>query len=413
MEFLHPEDKFRVMRLFLKIIALKRQPRALEFRVVCHDGQVRYFMSKPTRFTVGGKTLGFQALMTDITELKRLEQCLIETNRRFEMFLRNAMEGITIVDQFENILFANKAFAEMLGYKERELQGINLRKFVDEEGSKKIDEEAAIRKKGIVSRYELTLYRKDGKPRFVQVSASPLWNEDGSYAGALAIIMDVTERRKIETALKESEEKFRNIFENANDGLIYLDQHGKILDVNRKTVEVLGCRKEEIVGKHFTELHVIPHGELRRLLMRFLALSRVKSAQPTSRLLVAMEKNVYWKALHLSYLAIIIARDVTEREQMREKLEEYSRCLEALVEERTKRLKEAQEQLLRAERFATIGQVAAMVGHDLRNPLTSIVGATYYLKKKLWRHMDAKAKKMFKIIEKNIEYSNNVIADFA
>jgi PAS domain S-box-containing protein len=163
MEFLHPEDKFRVMRLFLKIIALKRQPRALEFRVVCHDGQVRYFMSKPTRFTVGGKTLGFQALMTDITELKRLEQCLIETNRRFEMFLRNAMEGITIVDQFENILFANKAFAEMLGYKERELQGINLRKFVDEEGSKKIDEEAAIRKKGIVSRYELTLYRKDGK----------------------------------------------------------------------------------------------------------------------------------------------------------------------------------------------------------------------------------------------------------
>ncbi|MEM2546889.1 MAG: PAS domain S-box protein, partial [Candidatus Bathyarchaeia archaeon] len=64
MKFLHPEDKFRVMRLFLRIIALKRQPRALEFRVVCKGGQVRHFISKPTRFIVGGKTLGFQALMT-------------------------------------------------------------------------------------------------------------------------------------------------------------------------------------------------------------------------------------------------------------------------------------------------------------------------------------------------------------
>jgi len=127
MEFLHPEDKFRVMRLFLKIVALKRQPRALEFRVVCKGGQVRYFISKPTRFTFGGKTLGFQALMTEVTELKKMEARLRETNRRFEMFLKNAMEGITIVDPNENIIFANKAFAEILGYDEKELSDMNLR----------------------------------------------------------------------------------------------------------------------------------------------------------------------------------------------------------------------------------------------------------------------------------------------
>jgi signal transduction histidine kinase len=96
---------------------------------------------------------------------------------------------------------------------------------------------------------------------------------------------------------------------------------------------------------------------------------------------------------------------------MREKLEEYSRRLESLVEERTKQLEEAQERLLKAERLAAIGQVAAMVGHDLRNPLTSIAGATYYLKKKLWRIMDATARKMLRIVEKDVEYANNVIAD--
>jgi PAS domain S-box-containing protein len=418
MEFLHPEDKFRVMCLFLKIVALKRQPRALEFRVVCKGGQVRYFISKPTRFTCGGKTLGFQALMTEVTELKKMEARLRETNRRFEMFLKNAMEGITIVDQFENIIFANKAFAEMLGYEEKELQGMNLRNFVDEEGSRKISEETATRKKGVVSRYELTLYRKDGKPRYVQVSASPLWNEDGSYAGALAIIMDVTERRKMETALRESEEKFRNIFENAYDGFIYLDHHGQILDVNRKTVEVLGCRKEEIVGKHFTELHVIPHDELRKVIDAFSGAINGKTSSANFKVvggdgkerLLESSASVIRVGDKISGV-LIIARDVTEREQMREKLEEYSRRLEALVEERTRQLKEAQERLLRAERLAAIGQVAAMVGHDLRNPLTSIAGAKYYLKKKLWRYMDAKTRKMFRIVEKDIAYANNVIAD--
>jgi PAS domain S-box-containing protein len=417
-KFLHPEDRLRVMRLFLRILLLKRQPRSLEFRVICRGGQVRYFMSKPTRFTMGGKTLGFQALMTEVTELKKMEARLRETNRRFEMFLKNAMEGITIVDKEENILFANRAFAEMLGYDEKELHGVNLLKFVDEEGFRKIKAETEFRMKGLVSRYELTLYRKDGKPRFVQVSASPLWNEDGSYAGALAIIMDVTERRKMEAALRESEEKFRNIFENAYDGFIYLDQHGRILDVNRKTVEVLGCRKEEIVGKHFTELHVIPRDELLKVIDAFSGAleGKISSANFTvvgsdgkERLLEGSASVIRVGAKISSIL--IIARDVTEREQMREKLEEYSRRLENLVEERTKQLKKAQERLLKTERLAAIGQVAAMVGHDLRNPLTSIAGATYYLKKKLWRNVDAMARKMFRIIERDVEYSNNVLAD--
>jgi PAS domain S-box-containing protein len=417
-EFLHPEDKLRVMRLFLRILVLKRQPRSLEFRVICKGSQVRYFMSKPTRFTVSGKTLGFQALMTEVTELKKMEARLRETNRRFEMFLKNAMEGITIVDPNENIIFANKAFAEILGYDEKELSGMNLQRFVDEEGFKRIRKETEVRRRGLVSRYELTLYRKDGKPRFVQVSASPLWNDDGSYAGALAIIMDVTERRKMETALRESEEKFRNIFENAYDGFIYLDPHGKILDVNRKTVEVLGCRKEEIVGKHFTELHVIPHAELQKVIEAFSDALNGKTSSANFKVvggdgkerLLESSASVIRVGDKLSGV-LIVARDVTEREQMREKLEEYSRRLEALVEERTRQLKETQERLLRAERLAAIGQVAAMVGHDLRNPLTSIAGATYYLKKKLWRVMDATARKMFRIVEKDIAYANNVIAD--
>ncbi|MEM2568061.1 MAG: PAS domain-containing protein [Candidatus Bathyarchaeia archaeon] len=258
--------------------------------------------------------------MREITELKRMEARLKETNRRFEMLLENAMEGITIVDPNENIIFANKAFAKMLGYSEKEIQGMNLLRFVDEKGLRRIAEENKARRKGLVSRYELTFYRKDGKPRFVQVSASPLWNEDGSYAGALAIIMDVTERRKMESALKESEEKFRNIFEYAKDGFIYLDQYGKILDVNRKTSEVLGCRKEEIIGKHFTELHAVPNDELQKVIAAFSdALEgKISSANFT---VVGSDGKVRQLESSASVIRVgdkisgvlIIARDVTEK----------------------------------------------------------------------------------------------------
>jgi signal transduction histidine kinase len=81
------------------------------------------------------------------------------------------------------------------------------------------------------------------------------------------------------------------------------------------------------------------------------------------------------------------------------------------VEERTKQLKETQQQLLKSERLAAIGELAAMVGHDLRNPLTGIAGAAYYLKRKSSSKMDGKSKEMLRIIEKDIENSNRIISD--
>jgi signal transduction histidine kinase len=73
--------------------------------------------------------------------------------------------------------------------------------------------------------------------------------------------------------------------------------------------------------------------------------------------------------------------------------------------------KRLERQLLRSERLAAIGEVAAMVGHDLRNPLTGIAGATYYLKMKLDSKGDKKKKEMLELIEKDIEYSNKIIND--
>jgi PAS domain S-box-containing protein len=100
-----------------------------------------------------------------------------------------------------------------------------------------------------------------------------------------------------------------------------------------------------------------------------------------------------------------------ELEMTKEKLKEYAKHLEELVEERTQELREAQEKLLKAERLAAIGELAAMVGHDLRNPLTGIAGATYILKKKLNVENDEKIKALLEAIERSVKHSNKIVTE--
>jgi len=97
--------------------------------------------------------------------------------------------------------------------------------------------------------------------------------------------------------------------------------------------------------------------------------------------------------------------------EARRQLEVYAGKLEQKVEERTRELRKSQEELLKAQRLAVIGEMAGMVGHDLRNPLTSIAGAEYYLKKRLGSEANDKIKEMLELIEKNIAHSNKIISD--
>ena len=108
---------------------------------------------------------------------------------------------------------------------------------------------------------------------------------------------------------------------------------------------------------------------------------------------------------------LVLVADVTLRKQMETKLEEYSRHLEELVEQRTEQLTEAQAQLIKSERFAAIGELAGMVGHDLRNPLAGIRNAVYYLKKKQSSGTDTTGKEMLEVIDRAVEHANKIISD--
>jgi signal transduction histidine kinase len=128
--------------------------------------------------------------------------------------------------------------------------------------------------------------------------------------------------------------------------------------------------------------------------------------QPTQESLAPLELF-----LHLAAVAIENGQLIQQLNNAKIQVQEYANELEEKVADRTRELKRAQDSLLKAERLAAIGELAAMVGHDLRNPLTGIAGASYYLKKTRGKRLDQKANDMLNTIDKAVQYSNKIIDD--
>ena len=103
--------------------------------------------------------------------------------------------------------------------------------------------------------------------------------------------------------------------------------------------------------------------------------------------------------------------NITERKRLQNKLAEYSQRLEELVQKRTEQLRTAQAELVKSERLAAIGELAGMVGHDLRNPLSGIKNSAYFLKKKGPEISQPQAKEMLEIIDRCVDYSNKIVND--
>jgi len=194
--------------------------------------------------------------------------------------------------------------------------------------------------------------------------------------------------------LRKSEEKLRSIFAASPDAVTVTDLSGVVIECNQAALAMNGCSKrEELIGKSaFEFIAERDRQKAAENLKKTLEKGSVKNLEYTCltkdghEFPAELSASVIRDASGNPVAFVGILKDITERKLMEQKL-------------------------LKSERLAAIGELAAMVGHDLRNPLTGIAGATYYLKGKLSPKMDKKAVKMLKLVEKSIEYSNKIISD--
>jgi len=136
---------------------------------------------------------GLLIIIRDITKRKLVEEALQRSEKRHRELIEFNPEGISIVDFNEVILFANSAFANILGYEIQELEGKSLVDLMESNELEKVAYQTAQRTDGIASTYRTEMMRKDGTLRKVRVSAVPWRNDEGEIAGAIAVVTDITE----------------------------------------------------------------------------------------------------------------------------------------------------------------------------------------------------------------------------
>lgn len=194
-------------------------------------------------------------------------KALRESEARYRRIVETAEEGILIVDADQRIGFMNPKMAAMLGYEIEEIVGQSAYALMDGEGRRQIEPRLQLRRLGVREQYEFRFRRKDGGEMWGWISASPIMDEAGKYAGALAMVTDITERKRAEETLKASETKYRALIDNSVDGILLADPDGNLVDINRQGERLLGYSNKELCGMTVARLH--PQEELPRVQAAF------------------------------------------------------------------------------------------------------------------------------------------------
>jgi PAS domain S-box-containing protein len=176
----------------------------VEYLVKRKDGTVFTILNHSTAIVRGGEVAGVRGIAVDISDLKRAEHALRESEKRFRTLLQSLHEGIWVLDKDDLTTFVNPRMAEMLGYTEDEMVGKPVYEFNDEEGRKFTAEMMARRKHGITEQLEGELVRKDGGRVYALLETSPILDDDGAYVGSIAGVQDITERKLNEERMKQT-----------------------------------------------------------------------------------------------------------------------------------------------------------------------------------------------------------------
>jgi PAS domain S-box-containing protein len=163
----------------------------------------------------GHHIIGALGLNIDITERKKIEKHLKESEERWRMYVETASEGVFTMDADTRITYVNRRFAEMIGSKPEDIIGKYVVEYAFPEDIPDVRKRVQNRSEGFSERYERRLKRKDGSAIWTLLSAIPLQGKDGSFQGSFAMFIDITDRKLAEETLKKSEAELRRLNEEA------------------------------------------------------------------------------------------------------------------------------------------------------------------------------------------------------
>ncbi|MCU1268807.1 MAG: multi-sensor hybrid histidine kinase [Acidobacteriaceae bacterium] len=354
---IHPEDRPRVEDAIRKVIAGGAE-YAQQYRLVWPNGTTCWVDAHGVMVSNGSTHM--LGIGVDITDLKKTEQSLQESEEKYLLLLNSTAEAIYGLDLEGDCTFCNPACLRLLGYgASKDLLGTNMHELIhhtraDGTPYSKQDCEiyVAVREGRASHLTDEVLWRADRTSFPAEYWSYPMY-KTGELVGAVVSFLDISDRKQSEEALRQSEEKYRGLFENATYGIFQSKLDGALLDVNPALVAMLGySSKEELLTRNLNRDIYEDPADRRSIL---------DSYGPSGRL----NGEVNWKRKDGKIIVVRISGGAFRRQD--------GSYFEVIVEDITGR-RSLEAQFRQAQKMEAVGLLAAGISHDYNNLLGVILG---------------------------------------
>ena len=269
---LFPEEVFKLRKTYSDEVFRRGQP--IRFKDT-HRGRDFYTYAHPVR-DAAGKVSRIAVLGVDITESRRAEEALLESEKRFRDVIENAQEWVWEVDARGRYTYASPIVEKLLGYKPEEVLEKHFYDLFHPEEREELKNLAfaAFAAKQPFKEFINRNLHKDGRDVWFSTSGVPILDKTGNLSGYRGADIDITEPRKAEEALRKTEEKYRSIFENAVEGIFQSTPKGRFISVNPAMARMFGYESpDELLAEIAditTQFYVDPQrrAEFQRLMAR-------------------------------------------------------------------------------------------------------------------------------------------------
>jgi len=344
----YPPDKLAEKKSFLE--------RAWAGEEILYEGEMnaRFFIASMRPIYKNDQVTEIVLSVLDINRLKTMEHKLEESEKRYSSLVTNSLDAIYYQDRDGVILEANNVVEKITGYKVQEIVNRNFQQYVNKDYYEHTLFFFGQAIEGSPQRFETALTTKEGGTSYVSVTLIPVF-ENRSVKGLFGIAKDITPEKKILEELRNTKEKLESFIEHTSDSIIIMDLNGNIKRVNRAFERMFGWSRTEAEGQNIEIIQRDRHFEFQE---------SVKSVYE-GKSLSDWETVRYHKFGHPLEISLSVG-------PIRDKTGEVI-AISSIMRDITDR-KRTEDLLRKAEQLAMIGQLAAGVAHEIRNPLTSLNG---------------------------------------
>ena len=360
------EERGQVLERVQKILAGENIP-PIEHRIVRKDGQIRWVSDTPIlQFDSENRLVSYDGVIKDITTHKQAEEALRERETRLRSLFETMSEGVVLIARDGQIISANPAAESILGLARSQIEGRTYDspqwEMLRPDGTLMPAEEMAgpraMKEKRAVKDVVMGAMHPDGSVFWISVNASPLLDAGGETEGIVGTFTDITERKRGEKALRESEERFRRLSENSPD-VIYRYRLNPVPGfeyVSPASVKISGYTPEDYYADPLLTAKIVHPEDRDRFKQYYRSMDSLGA--PLTLRWIHKAGHVIWSeeidvpvyGTNGEIIALEgVARDITDR----------------------KRLEEEQQ---RVDKLESVGLLAGGIAHDFNNILTSILG---------------------------------------